>query len=123
MAHVTKGNVFEDLGFDREEAIDLAMKVDLAYEIRKFIERVGVPMGAPRAEAQAMKQLRRRRAHWLRMIPHLEIYLDNKAIVQGITNARFRDDVISRIVRDLATLVHISAHHVDGRRKAFRLPE
>ena len=39
MAHVTKGNVFEDLGFSREEAVDLAMKVDLACELRKFIER------------------------------------------------------------------------------------
>jgi predicted XRE-type DNA-binding protein len=39
MAHVTKGNVFEDLGFVREEAADLAMKVDLASELRKFIER------------------------------------------------------------------------------------
>jgi len=39
MVHVTKGNVFEDLGFDREEAADLAMKVDLASDLRKFIER------------------------------------------------------------------------------------
>ena len=39
MGHVTRGNVFEDLGFSREEAIDLAMKVDLAREIRKFIDR------------------------------------------------------------------------------------
>jgi predicted XRE-type DNA-binding protein len=39
MAHVTKGNVFEDLGFDREEAADLAMKVDLASDLRKFIDR------------------------------------------------------------------------------------
>jgi predicted XRE-type DNA-binding protein len=39
MGHVTRGNVFEDLGFSREEAIDLAMKVDLACSIRKFIER------------------------------------------------------------------------------------
>jgi predicted XRE-type DNA-binding protein len=39
MAHVTKGNVFEDLGFSREEAVDLAMKVDLARDVRKFIER------------------------------------------------------------------------------------
>ena len=39
MAHVTRGNVFEDLGFSQEEAIDLAMKVDLACEIRKFIDR------------------------------------------------------------------------------------
>lgn len=39
MAHVTKGNVFEDLGFSREEAADLAMKVDLASDLRKFIAR------------------------------------------------------------------------------------
>jgi predicted XRE-type DNA-binding protein len=42
MAHVTKGNVFEDLGFTREEAADLAMKVDLARDVRKFIERQGL---------------------------------------------------------------------------------
>ena len=39
MSHVTKGNVFADLGFSQEESFDLAMKVDLASEIRKFIER------------------------------------------------------------------------------------
>ncbi len=39
MAHITKGNVFEDLGFSREEAADLAMKIDLASNLRKFIER------------------------------------------------------------------------------------
>ena len=39
MGHVTKGNVFADLGFSQEESLDLAMKVDLASEIRKFIER------------------------------------------------------------------------------------
>jgi predicted XRE-type DNA-binding protein len=42
MAHVTKDNVFEDLGFSREEAADLAMKVDLARELRKFMERQGL---------------------------------------------------------------------------------
>ena len=42
MAHVTKGNVFEDLGFSREVAADLAMKVDLARDVRKFIERQGL---------------------------------------------------------------------------------
>ncbi len=36
---VTKGNVFEDLGFSDEEAIALAMRVDLAVEIEKFIKR------------------------------------------------------------------------------------
>ena len=42
MAHVTKGNVFEDLGLSREEAADLAMKVDLASDVRKFIDRQGL---------------------------------------------------------------------------------
>ena len=36
---VTKGNVFKDLGFTDEEAIALAMRVDLAVEIEKFIKR------------------------------------------------------------------------------------
>lgn len=39
MGRVTKGNVFEDLGFSREEAADLAMKTDLASDLRKFIDR------------------------------------------------------------------------------------
>jgi len=39
MGRVTKGNVFEDLGFSREEAADLAMKAKLASDLRKFIER------------------------------------------------------------------------------------
>ena len=39
MGHITKGNVFEDLGFSRSEAADLAMKVDLACELRNFIVR------------------------------------------------------------------------------------
>ena len=36
---ITKGNVFKDLGFTEEEAIALAMRVDLAVEIEKFIKR------------------------------------------------------------------------------------
>lgn len=36
---VTKGNVFKDLGFTDEEATVLAMRVDLAVEIEKFIKR------------------------------------------------------------------------------------
>lgn len=36
---VTKGNVFKDLGFSDEEAVALAMRVDLAIEIEKFIKR------------------------------------------------------------------------------------
>lgn len=36
---VTKGNAFKDLGFSDEEAIALAMRVDLAVEIEKFIKR------------------------------------------------------------------------------------
>jgi len=39
MTHVTKDNIFRDLGFDREEAEDLAMRVYLMAELRKFIEK------------------------------------------------------------------------------------
>jgi predicted XRE-type DNA-binding protein len=39
MAKVTKGNVFEDLGFDPAESADLALRAYLMAEIRKFIER------------------------------------------------------------------------------------
>jgi len=37
--HVTKGNVFEDIGFTKEEAAILAMRVDLSIEIEKFINK------------------------------------------------------------------------------------
>lgn len=36
---ITKGNVFKDLGFTAEEAAALAMRVDLAVEIGKFVRR------------------------------------------------------------------------------------
>ncbi len=36
---ITKGNVFRDLGFTEEESIALAMRVDLAIEIEKFIRQ------------------------------------------------------------------------------------
>ena len=39
MTKVTKGIVFEDLGFDPAESADLALRVYLMAEIRKFIER------------------------------------------------------------------------------------
>ena len=39
MAHITRGNVFEDLGFSPEESVELALKVDLASNVRKFMER------------------------------------------------------------------------------------
>ena len=39
MPKVTKGNVFEDLGFDPAESADLALRAYLMAEIRKFIER------------------------------------------------------------------------------------
>lgn len=39
MKKVTKGNVFEDLGFDPAESADLALRAFLMAEIRKFIER------------------------------------------------------------------------------------
>lgn len=39
MKKVTKGNVFEDLGFDPAESAELALRAYLMAEIRKFIER------------------------------------------------------------------------------------
>ena len=39
MANVTRGNVFEDLGFSAEEAERLALQVFLTEQIRTFIER------------------------------------------------------------------------------------
>jgi len=39
MAKVTKGNVFEDLGFDAVESADLALRAFLMAEVRKFIEK------------------------------------------------------------------------------------
>ncbi|HLU07655.1 MAG TPA: helix-turn-helix transcriptional regulator [Woeseiaceae bacterium] len=42
MAHVTSGNVFEDLGFSREEAARLALQVYLSEQIRTFIRRQGL---------------------------------------------------------------------------------
>lgn len=35
----TQGNVFKDIGFSDEEAAALAMRVDLAVEIEKFVRR------------------------------------------------------------------------------------
>lgn len=37
--HVTKGNVFADLGFSQEEADVLAMRVQIALEIEKYVRR------------------------------------------------------------------------------------
>ncbi len=37
--HVTKGNVFDDIGFSPEEAAILAMRVDLSIEIEKYIKK------------------------------------------------------------------------------------
>ena len=42
MAKVTKGNVFEDLGFDPAESADLALRVYLMAEVGKFIEKNGL---------------------------------------------------------------------------------
>ncbi len=39
MTKVTKGNVFEDLGFDPSESADLALRAYLMSEVRKFIEK------------------------------------------------------------------------------------
>lgn len=39
MAKVTRGNVFEDLGFSREESEKLALQVFLGEQVRTFIKR------------------------------------------------------------------------------------
>ena len=39
MPKTTKGNVFEDIGFDTAESADLALRTFLMAEIRRFIER------------------------------------------------------------------------------------
>ena len=39
MKHVTKGNVFEDLGFTPEEAERMALQVFLGEQIRTFVKR------------------------------------------------------------------------------------
>jgi len=39
IGHVTKGNVFKDIGFTDTEAAILAMRVDIAVELEKFIKR------------------------------------------------------------------------------------
>lgn len=41
-AHVSKGNVFEDLGFSPEEAAVLRMKTQLHIEIMRAIEKRGL---------------------------------------------------------------------------------
>jgi predicted XRE-type DNA-binding protein len=40
MSNVTKGssNVFEDLGFDKEESTNLKIRADLMLDLRKFIQ-------------------------------------------------------------------------------------
>ncbi len=39
MKHVTKGNVFEDLGFSPEDSERMALQVFLSEQIRTFIRR------------------------------------------------------------------------------------
>ena len=41
-SHVTRGNVFEDLGFTAEEAAILRMKTQLHMEIMRVIEKRGI---------------------------------------------------------------------------------
>ncbi len=42
MTEITKGNVFEDLGFDPAESADLALRAYLMAEVRKFVEKNGL---------------------------------------------------------------------------------
>lgn len=39
---VTTGNVFEDIGFSKEEAAVRAMRIELAAEIERFVTRRGL---------------------------------------------------------------------------------
>lgn len=55
MAKITKGNVFEDLGFDPADSADLALRAYLMAEIRKFIERNSLTQ-AKAAEFFGVKQ-------------------------------------------------------------------
>jgi predicted XRE-type DNA-binding protein len=45
----SSGNVFQDLGFDREEAEHLKLRSDLMIEIRKVIEARGLTQAAAAA--------------------------------------------------------------------------
>ena len=40
-SHVTRGNVFDDLGFSAEKSLELKVKSDLFLAIRRHIEAVG----------------------------------------------------------------------------------
>ena len=42
MKNVSKGNVFDDLGFDPAESADLALRAYLMAALREFIERQGL---------------------------------------------------------------------------------
>ena len=42
MTHTTRGNVFLDLGFDSDEAADLAIKAEIMTAISLFIENTGM---------------------------------------------------------------------------------
>ncbi len=42
MSKLTKGNVFEDLGFDPADSADLALRAYLMAEVRKFVEKNGL---------------------------------------------------------------------------------
>jgi predicted XRE-type DNA-binding protein len=42
LAKVTKGNVFEELGFNAAESADLALRAYLMSEIRKFVKANGL---------------------------------------------------------------------------------
>ena len=54
MTHVTKDNIFHDLGFDREEAEELAMRVYLMAELRKFIKKHKMTQAQAKLEMAAL---------------------------------------------------------------------
>ena len=49
MAHVTRGSVFEDLGFSPQEAERMALQVFLGEQIRTFIKRNKLDQGSAAA--------------------------------------------------------------------------
>ena len=42
MEHITTDNVFEDIGFDKEEAANLKVRAILLIEIKEYIRKKGL---------------------------------------------------------------------------------
>lgn len=42
MKHVTTDNIFEDIGFDKQEAANMKVRAELLLEIREYIRKKGL---------------------------------------------------------------------------------